>query len=335
MSRAKRNGSEPARQSRRPARARVVRRTIIVVAAIVVVVGTIAGVAIYDDRVKPFRTTVLQVDGASVRMDYFLKRVAISRQAPINVLQMLAREEMLKEEAPKPPYNITVTAQEIDQYARSLARGNEATIGESEYKEWYRQQLNESRLTDAEFKELLKTSLLTRKMTDYLGRRVSPAADQIFLNMITVTDATVGAEVKKKYDAGQDFASLAREYSTDPQLRQNGGRAGWFPRGVLQGGLDSVAFKLKILELSEPIYVDEKTTVLVMVSEKSAARQIDEPALHALQSGALDSWYQDEYPKHAIALKGFRRGFDSETDAWVQRQLLKMGITLTQGTPSP
>lgn len=328
------SGSEPARQDRGPVKARVVRRTIIVAAAIVLVVGTIAGVAIYDDRVKPFRTTVLEVDGTSIKMDYFLKRVAISGQQPVNVLQMLAREEMLKEETPKPPYNISVTAQEIDQYARTLARGKDATIGESEYKEWYRQQLNESRLTDAEFRELLRTSLLTQKMSDYLGARVPTVADQVFVNMIAVKDSNIGAEVKKKYEAGQDFASLAKEYSTDPQLKQNGGRVGWFPRGVLQAGLDSVAFELKILEPSEPIYIDEQTTILLMVSAKSSARQIDELSLQALKSKALDSWYQDEYPKYTIAFKGFRRGFDSETEAWVQRQMLKMGVQLTQSVPS-
>jgi parvulin-like peptidyl-prolyl isomerase len=320
--------------ARATARTRSRRRTIIVAAAVVVLVGTIAGVAIYNDRVKPFQTTVLEVDATSVKMSYFLKRVALSRQQPVSVLQMLAREEMLKEEAPNPPYSIAVTSQDIDAYARDLARGKDATIGDSEFREWYRQQLNESRLSDAEFRELLLTSVLTQRMSGYLGERIPTIADQVFVNMISVKDSTTGAEVKQKYEAGQDFSALAREYSTDPQLKANGGKVGWFPPGVLALGLDSEAFTLKPGEASEPMYIDDQTTILLMVSARAAARQIDAKSLVALRSRALDSWYQGAYARHTIAFMGFHRGFDSETEAWVQRQLLKMGVQLSPSGPS-
>ena len=312
-----------------------VRRTIIVAAVAVVAVAAIAGVAIYNDRVRPFQATVLQVDGSSTRMSYFLKRVALSRQQPVSVLQMLAREEMLKEEAPNPPYSIAVTSQDIDQYARDLARGKDATIGDAEFHEWYRQQLNETRFTDAEFREILLTSLLSERMSGYLARQIPTTADQVFVNMIAVKDSATGAEVKRKYEAGQDFSALAREYSTDPQLKANGGKVGWFPPGVLASGLDSEAFALKTGEASDPLYIDDKTTILLMVSAKAAARQIDAQSLETLRSRALDSWYQGAYARHTIAFKGFRRGFDSETEAWVQRQLLKMGIQLNPSGPAP
>ncbi len=299
------------------------------------VVAAIAGIAIYDDRVKPFQTTVLEVDGVPVKMSYFLKRVAISRQQPINVLQMLAREQMLKEEAPRPPYNITVTAQEIDQYAREIARGADQTIGDAEYREWYRQQLNETRLSDAEFTDLLRTSLLTRKMSDYVGARIATVADQVFVNMIILKDSDTATQVKSRLDAGQDFASLARQYSTEQQTKDSGGKVGWFPRGVLQAGLDSVAFALDVGQPSQPIYIDQNTTVLLMISAKAAARPIDDKSLQVLRSQALDAWYQDAYARHRIAFRGFSRGFDSQTQAWVARELAKRGIDLSQPGPPP
>jgi foldase protein PrsA len=299
----------------------------------VVVVGTIAGIAIYDNRVRPFRTTVLEVDGTSIKMSYFLKRVAISSQQPVSVLQMIAREEMLKEEAPRQPYGITVTAQDIDRYARDLARGKEAAIGENEFREWYRQQLNESRLSDTELRDLLRTAVLTERMSRYLGERVPTVADQVFVNMIAVKDSAIGAEVKRRYDEGQDFAALAWKYSKDPQSKENGGRVGWFPRGVLAAGLDSVAFELELRESSEPIYVDEQTTILIMISARAASRQIDDRSREVLRSRALDGWYQGAYARHTIAFRGFRGGYDSQTEAWVQRELLKMGVTLKRTGP--
>ena len=308
-------------------------RTIIIAAAAVVVVAAIAGVAIYDDRVKPFQATVLEVDGTPIRMSYFLKRVAISRQQPVSMLQTIAREEMLKEEAPNPPYSIAVTAEDIDRYARDLARGTSATIGDAEFREWYRQQLNEYRLSDAEFRGILRTSVLIQGMSGYLGRRVPTVADQVFVNMIAVKDVTTGAEVKRKYEAGQDFASLARQYSIDAQLKTDGGKVGWFPPGVLAEALDAEAFALKPGQAGDPMYIDDQTAILLMVSARAAGRQIDAKSLDTLRSRALDNWYQAAYARHKIVFRGFHKGFDTETDAWVQRELLKMGVQLSPGAP--
>jgi parvulin-like peptidyl-prolyl isomerase len=303
---------------------RTTRRTIILAAAVVLVVGIIAGVAIYRDLVKPFRTIVLEVDGRSFGMRYFLKRAAMAGGQPMNMLQALTEEEILRQTAPKAPYNLTATEQEIDQYARNVARGSDQSIGDAEFREWYRQQLNESQLTEAEYREMLRAQVLALKMSAYLAERVPTVAEQVLLNIIAVKNSVVGAEVKKRLDAGESFASLVREYSIDPSSKANGGRVGWFPRGVLTSAVDAAAFDLPVGQSSDPVYLDEQTVVLVMVSQKAAARRIDEQSLEVLKSRALNDWFQAEYPKHAIRLRGFHNAYDSETDAWVQRQLMKM-----------
>ncbi len=62
------------------------RRTIVIAAAAVVIAAGIAAYGIYTARVKPFRTIVLEVDGASVRMPYFLKRLAMSNETVVSML---------------------------------------------------------------------------------------------------------------------------------------------------------------------------------------------------------------------------------------------------------
>jgi hypothetical protein len=299
-------------------------RIIVIAVIAVVIVGSVAGIAVYRDRVMPFRTIVLEVDGTAIRMRYFLKRAAMSRASTVTVLQTLAQEQTIKEEAARPPYQLAVTPQEVDRFARVLAQGDAETIGESEFKEWYRQQLNENRLTDGEYREFLGTQLLIRRMSDWLGERVPTVAEQVFVNLIAVKDLAAAAEVKEKYDAGQDFAVLAREYSVDPASREQGGRIGWFPRGVLDHGLDDAAFGLEIGEASDPLSIGEQMVVVIMVSERFAAREIDEQSRAVLKSKALADWYQGEIPNHTVRFHGFHDGYDSETDAWVQRQLTSM-----------
>lgn len=56
--------------------------------------------------------------------------------------------------------------------------------------------------------------------------------------------------VLKRARAGEDFAALAREFSTDPGSREQGGDLGWFGRGVMVKAFEENAFALKPGEIS-------------------------------------------------------------------------------------
>ncbi|GAI64634.1 unnamed protein product, partial [marine sediment metagenome] len=99
---------------------------------------------------------------------------------------------------------------------------------------------------------------------------------------------------------------------------------GWLPRGVLVSDFDEVAFSLPIGDVSEPLtYVSDPTSeeifyYLLMVSEKAAARQIDEEPLQILQGKALDDWLLAEIKFHEVGWD-----FNSEIYAWINWQLTK------------
>ena len=300
-------------------------RTIILAVIAVLIIGGIAGVAIYIDRVAPFRTTVLVVGDRSINMRYFLKRVRISGREPMALFQTLIREEIIKQVAPNPPYNIDISEEETDQFLKGIARGESDTISENDFKEWYRQQLNETRLSKAEFRDLARTNLLTLRLTEYLTEKVPTVAEQIHLHMIPVQEFEVVNKIKERLDAGADFATLAREVSSDPKLKERGGDFGWFPRGALSPEIARAAFdELDVNEASEPLYLDDRTFVVIMISEKTAAREIDDEPLQMIKVRALDEWLKEENQYHKVEFHGFKNGYDSETDAWVQWQLQRM-----------
>jgi parvulin-like peptidyl-prolyl isomerase len=63
----------------------------------------------------------------------------------------------------------------------------------------------------------------------------------------------VAQVVLKRIRAGEDFARLTIEYSDEPGAGPRGGSLGRFPRGVMVGAFDAVAFKLAVGEISDVV----------------------------------------------------------------------------------
>ena len=58
--------------------------------------------------------------------------------------------------------------------------------------------------------------------------------------------------IRNRILAGEDFSKLAKDYSDDPSVIQNGGEMGWSGRGRMVPEYEAMAFKLKPNEISMP-----------------------------------------------------------------------------------
>ena len=310
------------------ARNRKGRRTPFIIASVVIVlILIIVGVSLYINA-APFRRIIITVDDTSINMDYFLKRTRIAGADAMAMLETLTNELLIKVAAPR--YVAEVTPEDIDQALRRIASGESETISESEFKEWYRQLLNEIDISDSEYREMIATSLLAARLQEYLAERVPTVAEQVHLHSVVLSTEEV-EKIWEKEDAGEDVDEFISEIWQNKQSEGTVDDVGWLPRGVLVYGFDDIVFNLTIGDVSEPLSytppVSDSTSTetqtvyyLLMVSEKADAREIDEEPLQALKAMALDDWLSEEIksPEHKIGWT-----FNSEIYAWINYQLSK------------
>ena len=79
-------------------------------------------------------------------------------------------------------------------------------------------------------------------------------------------------ELRKRILAGEDFATLATQYSEDPGSKENGGELPEFPRGQMVAEFDSAAFALGTNQVSE-VVTTQYGYHLIKVLEKLPAKK--------------------------------------------------------------
>jgi len=312
------------------------RRLIITIAIIfVVIIAIIIGINHYfSEDQKYLRIDVISVDGELISMDYFVRRCFSSGSDPMAALTNITRELVLKKEAEAA--GIEITPEAVENKMIEIATGQGEPITQSEFKEWLRQRLNDSKLTEDEYRDIVGTQVLVEIFYDLISEATPSTAEQVHLHVILADTEEQAEETRARWAAGESFADLAREVSLEGSSREAGGDYGWIPKRVaFESRLDEEAFTLDIGVVSKPIpYYDTSVMdatspsyinyYLIMVSEKSDSREIDEKYINTVHDNAFEQWISQMFSEHEIQYHGIKNGFDSETYAWINWQLQKL-----------
>lgn len=77
--------------------------------------------------------------------------------------------------------------------------------------------------------------------------------EEVTASHILVAEKAKADDIAAKLKAGGDFAALAKEHSTDPGSKENGGSLGFFGKGQMVPQFEEAAFKLAKGEISAPV----------------------------------------------------------------------------------
>ncbi len=249
------------------------------------------------------------------------------------LVSRLVDEEILWSEAEK--MDLNVTDQEIEDKvntARNQAGGEDQL----------QQALEENNMTMDRFKESIRKSLLFQKIypevtkdapevTDEEARAYYDANPDQFkqpemrkVSHILVATPEEAQAVEARLAAGEDFATVAKEVSTDPGSKDKGGSLGEVPseNSGFVPEFEQAMDQLKAGEISEPVQTQFGFHIIRVESITPAGVQSFEDVLNDLKMGLrleaqrkiFDAWLEDVRGNYDII-------YADESDRWWQTGL--------------
>ncbi len=117
----------------------------------------------------------------------------------------------------------------------------------------YRTQLAKNYLTDVKVTNELVREAYDRSLKEINGSHILFLVDENAAPADTLKAYNKAISVRKKIVAGEDFGSLAMQYSEDPSAKENKGALGYFSVFRMVYPFESGAYKTEVGKVSQPI----------------------------------------------------------------------------------
>lgn len=309
-------------------------KIVLIVAGVLLVLGTLAGyVAMAGSTAKAPSKYIAEINGNKIERNQFERdffyvwqqqnemsygQLTGLDQEPLKaqyLMQLLMREALL-DEAKK--LKLEAAKDEVDAQLKEI---EDSVGGADELKV----RLEMMGITIDDLKGDIKESIVFQKLQEHLTKDVTVSeADlrnqfqEVNASHILVDDKSLADELYKKLQDGADFAELAKEYSTDPGSKDQGGELGFFGRGVMIPEFENVAFTLADGDISEPVRSDYGYHIIKVHEHKEVddetfnekKAEVEEEVLYNKKNELLSKYIVDLKDKATIKI------YDAQLRAW-------------------
>lgn len=111
----------------------------------------------------------------------------------------------------------------------------------------------QSGFTEDDLRYLTESQLYRQRVQEAIEAEAPTTAEQVQARHILVATEEEARAVIERLEAGEDFATLAKELSLDTSSGAQGGELGWFTRGMMVAEFSDAAFSLEPGQISEPV----------------------------------------------------------------------------------
>ncbi len=145
-------------------------------------------------------------------------------------------------------------------------------------------------LTEAGYRKLMEIQLLQEKLKEVILADVTNTEEQVWARHILVSDATLAVTIVERLKAGEDFATLAMEFSEDTGSAVLGGDLGWFGPGDMVPEFETAAFALKNPGdfTLEPVQSQFGYHIIQLIARQD--RPLDATAYEQARTKAFSDW---------------------------------------------
>jgi parvulin-like peptidyl-prolyl isomerase len=157
-----------------------------------------------------------------------------------------------------------------------------------QYSEWLQTLTDQVGADETEYRSYIRAGVLRNKLREAIGNDVPRSAEQARARHILVATEEEAQQVIERLEAGEAFADLAQELSTDKGSGEVGGDLGFVPRNRFVAPVEEAIFSLPIGQISEPVESQFGWHIIEVLEREE--RELS-PADYSLsQRSAYDDW---------------------------------------------
>jgi foldase protein PrsA len=239
--------------------------------------------------------------------------VQIEMQYRAQLLDNLIRQELVNEAAKS--LGVAVTTKQVDDYVAGLEQqyGSKAAL-ETAMKTagidviTLREQITNSLLTDAVSSKVASGSpaptdaQIKTYYTQNKSQFGTPAQVHAEHILLATKDKALAQTVLAKVKAGGNFASLAKQYSTDPGTKDNGGDLGWAAPSAY---VTEFAKAIQSMKVNDVVLVQSQFGwhVVKLLGRRAATQQTLQEATAAVTQTLQQNARADAFAKYLAGLR--------------------------------
>ena len=119
--------------------------------------------------------------------------------------------------------------------------------------------------------------------------------EQVIASHILIEDEETAKEVLAKVKAGEDFAELAKTYSTDTDTKEDGGDLGYISRNQMDEAFEEAAFSLEKGAVSDIVETEDGYHIIKVTNKVPAEEAVFEEVREEVYADLLESRVSEEY----------------------------------------
>lgn len=143
-----------------------------------------------------------------------------------------------------------------------------------------------------DLRAIFENQLLREKLVEELTQDLSLVRDEVRARHILVGTYDEALEAVSRLEEGEDFFTLAAEYSLDDSNKDRGGDLGWFDESMMVPEFAEAAFSLNEGEISEPVETSFGFHIIQVMAKREG--QIPPAELSQLRQIEFNEWLSEQ-----------------------------------------